>query len=117
MIGNEEQKAAYIEALGVEKAGYEQKVEAAKVSGDEIAGKRYSERIKQVDAEIKKAHAEPAAGESEADEPSLEQKIKKANGETIDALAEELGFVFGDDISTVKDKKAALLQHAEALQA
>jgi len=106
--GNAEQQAAYLEALGVEKAGYQDKIKVCEVTGDDAGVARYENRIKQVDAEIANVTgAEP----SESDEASLEDRIAKANSAQLDAIAAEVGCEFGDDVTKVADKKAALLEH------
>ena len=111
--GNDEQKASYLAALEQEKAGYEQRIAAAKAAGDSAAAERYAGRIKQVDAEIAAVNADN--GESAVDEVDTSvDAIEEATGKQLDAIAEKLGFEFVDGVSRVADKRAALLEHVQA---
>lgn len=107
--GNEEQKARYLDALEVEKNGYEAKVKQAKIEGDSNAEAFWNNSIAEVDAEIAAVN-----GDDSAAEVSIEDKIANAKAADIDAIAGELGFEFPDDVSKLADKKSALLEHVQA---
>lgn len=77
MLGTEEQRDAYCAALEVEKAGYEHRVATAKELGDDVAVKRYSNRIDQVDAELARVAAEESV-ETPGDDVD-EKKTAKAS--------------------------------------
>jgi hypothetical protein len=110
MLGNEEQREAFRDALVTEKAGYAQRVAAAKSVGDSAAVERYQNRMKQVDAEIAKLD-----GGDDPVELSPAEKVAKAKSQAdVDAVADELGYEFEDGVNTVKEKKAALEEHLAA---
>jgi TPR repeat protein len=109
--GNDEQRAAYRDALLVEKAGYAQRVTQAKSVGDENAVALYQSHMDQVDAEVARVDG------VDDDDAGLspEQRLAKAkNVADYDALAAELGYEFADGVSTKADKKAALEEYLAA---
>lgn len=75
MLMNDEQRAAYRDALEIEREGYEQRVKTADEVGDKAASVRYKNRIDQVDAEIARVDADVSA-ESAVDDDESAKKSK-----------------------------------------
>jgi len=75
MLMNEEQRAAYRDGLLVEKAGYEHRVAVANETGDDVAVKRYTNRIAQVDAEVTRVDAEESV-ETSGDDVDVDVAAK-----------------------------------------
>jgi cupin superfamily acireductone dioxygenase involved in methionine salvage len=110
--GSDEQRAAYREALSVEKDGYEARVAQAKAIGDSDAVARYKSRIDQVDAEIARVDGSESAESDESVELSPAEKVAKAKTHAdVDELADEYGYEFSSDKLTVNEKKAELEEH------